>query len=137
MRPVPVLLSLALTGGLACSSLPTDATRSPDNAGFFLSDAEANAFAQALQDVRVRVLPTLTGINGSASLDPLIAELNEAIGGRDPAALRSVLARTHSALAKLDRADDAALGVASELDALRLVLDQAGPLAGQGDSARR
>jgi hypothetical protein len=137
MRPGPILLSLALTGGLACGSLPTDATRSPDDAGFVLSDADANAFAQALQDVRMRVLPTLTGVSGSASLDPLVAELSEAIGGRDQAALRSVLARTHSALARLDRTDDAAIGVASELDALRLVLDQAGPLAGQGDSVRR
>jgi hypothetical protein len=137
MRPRPILLSLALTGGLACGSLPTEATRRTDDAGFVLSDGEANAFSEALQDVRVRVLPTLTDINGSASLDPLIAELSEAIGSRDQAALQSVLARTHAALAKLDRTVDAAMGVASELDALRLVLDQAGPLAGQGDSVRR
>jgi hypothetical protein len=129
MRPGPVLLSIALCGGLACDSLSTEARQRPEVARFILSEGDAKAFAEALQDVRMRVLPTLADIEGSSSLYPLMAELSDAIAGRDQSALRSVLARTQSAITALDRGDTAVGGAASELDVLRLILDQAHPLA--------
>ena len=135
MRRAPLLLSLAICGGLACDSptgvAPESATR------FSLPDATARAFDDALLDARLRVLPALSEIDASGPLASSMDALRAAIATRDQGALRRALARTESAIGELARGDGPA-AIASDLDAIRLIVEHARPLAyGGGDRAAR
>jgi hypothetical protein len=100
---------------------------------FALSEASAQAFEEALDDVRSRILPALSGLDASHSLAPLLDDFSSALTARDQIALRRVLTRTESIIAQLEQGDAAAAAIGSELDAVRLILEEARPLA-QGET---
>jgi hypothetical protein len=117
---------------LACSdSIPTEIDNQPTPAPFALSENAARAFDQALDDVRGRILPALSAVDTPQSLAQLLDELTAGIASRDRHLLQRALNRTEAALAQLagvEGADDGAASIATELDAIRLILVHARPL---------
>jgi hypothetical protein len=123
------VLAVAVTGAVACSdTLPTQGLDAKF-VSFTLSEDSARAFREALNDVRERILPTLSPDDASSPLSPPLVELTAAIDARDLRALERALACADAAIAKLDRGDDASAAIGSELDAVRLILEHARPLA--------
>ena len=115
---------------LACSdSLPTEADSESKPLPFALSEDAALAFDQALDDVRGRILPALNTVDTPQSLSSLLDELTAGIAARDPHLLQRALNRTEAALVQLEGAQDGAAAIATELDAIRLILVHARPLA--------
>ena len=114
----------AASGTAACGdALPTQTPA----ASFALSDGSAQAFRDALTDVQRRILPTLSGTSRSP-LAPALEELTSAIEARDQAGLRRAIDRAESALARLEARVGAETVIDPELDAVRLILDEARPL---------
>ena len=112
---------------LGCSDSPTEPAHQPEVVRFTLSDVEAAALASALDDVGSRILPSFPA-DPSLALAWLIGEVSAAIDARDAVALRAALKRTEAVLTALT-ANDLDSALAPELDAVRLILDQARPLA--------
>ena len=136
MRRTSVLLAVAICGGIACES-PTAIADKSVVERFALNETAARAFDDALRDVRLRVLPGLSGVDAENALAPSIDALASAIEARDEGALRAAMARTERAISQLGRDGDAE-AIASDLDALRLILEHARPLAdGSSSSALR
>jgi hypothetical protein len=134
MRRASLLLSLAIgAGGLACDS-PTAVGREGELTRFALSEESARSFDGALRDVRQRVLPVLSDMDASSDLAPLLDVLAHAISMRDQRALVEAIARVDDVIRGLERGADADI-VASDLDALRLILDHARPLAADANAA--
>jgi hypothetical protein len=125
-----LILALTSLGSAGCSdALPTESRREQAAQVFTLSESAAKSFAAALADVHDRVLPTLTAVDAPTSLTPMLDDLSASIHTRDARALRLSIDRINIALADFQPTDEAAAGVASELDAIRLVLEQARLLA--------
>jgi hypothetical protein len=127
-RPRLALL-LCTTLTIACSDgLPTEAVQPSEPVRFALSETEAQAFAAAFDDVGERILPALVTADESR-LAALLAELTSTIATRDQLALQRALQRMTFTLDDVTRDDETKAAFGSDLDALRLILEQARPLA--------
>jgi hypothetical protein len=125
-----LILALTSLGSAGCSdALPTESRREQAAEVFVLSETAAKSFAAALADVHDRVLPALTAVDAPPSLVPMLDDLTASILTRDARTLRLTIDRINIALAGFQPTDEAAAGVASELDAIRLILEQARLLA--------
>jgi hypothetical protein len=117
---------------LACSdAMPTETDNQPTPVPFALSEHAVRAFDQALDDVRGRILPALGAVDTPQSLASLLDELTAGIAARDRNLLQRALNRTEAALVQIagvEGADDGAASIATELDAIRLILVHARPL---------
>jgi hypothetical protein len=128
LRLPGAFVALAAVSAPGCSdSLPSEVEKTQEIVRFALSDADAMAFTIALDDVRGRILPGMSETESMDALASLVGELTVAIGTRDRMALRNALARTESALSRLNAVEDSP--ITPELDAVHLILDQARPLA--------
>ena len=126
MRRGNLILSVAVCGTIACET-PTEPDRESIEPPIALSEVGAIGFDEALRDVSVRVLPALHAADPSASLASATDALIAAIASRDRRALRHAIQRADAAILSLERSDSAG-SLASDLDAMRLILWQAAPL---------
>src|SRR5437868_3480971 len=82
MRRTSVLLSAANCAGIACDS-PAAIGNNAVVERFALNESAARAFDGALHDVRLRVLPGLSGVDAENALVPSIDALASVIEARD------------------------------------------------------
>jgi hypothetical protein len=125
-RRFPILLAVAATvSSGACREAPTapEATigRAPQPPA--LTSESAAAFAAALEDGRLRIMPGLGDTPVVERLRYALDALSGALDGRDGRALDEALRRTRAAVDALDdRGVEAAAAMAPDLDAVRLIL---------------
>ena len=126
-----LILALTTVGSAGCSdALPTESRKEQAPEVLTLSETAAKSFAAALNDVHDRILPALTAVDAPPSLAPMLDDLTASIHTRDARALRLTIDRINVALAGFQTTDAAAAGVASDVDAIRLILEHARLLDG-------
>jgi hypothetical protein len=129
---------LLAAGALACGDRsPTESRPETVTVRFALSTESAQAFDLAIDDVRERVLPALTAAAAPELMAGLLDEMSSSIAARDQHALRRVLTRVERTLAGLAVDDETAAAIDVELDAIRLILEEARPLATGAPAAAR
>jgi hypothetical protein len=115
---------------LACAdAVPTESRPDPLSLRFALNAAAAKSFDVAIDDVRDRILPALSSADAATALAPILDDLTSSINTRDAYALRSAVARGDQFLAHLRRDDATTAAIGMELDAVRLILEDARLLA--------
>jgi hypothetical protein len=121
MRSLGVLsITLTLSLVIGCDAMaPVDApeeTRSPG--------VESAALQLALEDVLVRILPSLGDAATRGSLETQVAELVSALAAGDTGRLSRALLATHEALELLAGSPEVGEEHGADLSAIQLVLEQ-------------
>ena len=125
------LALLGAVGVVACGeSHPTAPSAAPSPpATFTLTATDSAAFLSAVEDIRLRIVPTLGETERAAALRNALARVGDAVATRDRTTLMSALAMSERALAELAHASAEQTGESADLDAVRLVLLQANELS--------
>lgn len=101
-----------------------------------LNAADSAAFQSAVEDITLRIAPTLGDAEGATALRAALERVGDAVATRDRSALLSAVAITERALTALVNASDEDTGESADLDAVRLVLLQASVLSTPASTAR-
>jgi hypothetical protein len=123
---------------VACGeSHPTAPSAAPfPPATFTLTATDSAAFLSAVEDIRLRIVPTLGETERADALRNALERVGDAVATRDRAALVSAVAMSECALAALANASDEDAGESADLGAVRLVLLQANALSTPANVAR-
>jgi len=129
--PVRYLTLLGAAGVVACGeNHPTaPGTTEPPASTLSLSARDSAAFQSAVEDIRLRIVPSLDDSEGANALRAALARVGDAVATRDGSALESAVAMSERALAALAHGSDIDAGESADLDAVRLVLLQANALS--------
>jgi len=129
--PRRYLTLLGAAGVVACGENHPSAPLStqPDSVSFSLTAADSAAFLSAVEDIQLRIVPTLGASDGATTLHSALARVGAAVATRDRSALESAVTMSEHALASLAQASDDDVGESADLDAVRLVLLQARALS--------
>ena len=129
--PLRYLTLLGAAGVVACGDNHPTAPHAlpPDPVAFSLTAKDSAAFLSAVQDIQLRIVPTLAESDDASTLRTALTRVGDAVATRDRAALESAVAMSEHALASLAQASDADVGESADLDAVRLVLIQAKALS--------
>ncbi|HEX5970687.1 MAG TPA: hypothetical protein VFY85_02105 [Gemmatimonadaceae bacterium] len=132
------LALLGAAGVVACGeSHPTAPSAAPSSpATFTLSATDSAAFLSAVEDIRLRIVPTLGETERTGALRNALERVGDAVATRDRSALMSAVATSEQALAALAHASNEDTGESADLDAVRLVLLQANALTTPASIAR-
>lgn len=124
------LALLGAAGVVACGeNHPAAPHASPPPASLALTAADSAAFQSAVEDLQLRIVPTLGESERAVALRSALDRVGDAAARRDDAALMSAVAMSEHALAALVGTTDEDSPESADLDAVRLVLLQANALA--------
>ena len=121
--PVRYLTLLGAAGAVACGDSHPMAPVAP----LALTARESTALLNAVDDIRTRIEPTLGTSPNVVALHTALVRMSAAVVVGDRASVERAVQESESALTALE-AQPSGAGAAQDLDAVRLVVAQAGSL---------
>ena len=138
LRHLVLLGAVGAVGVVACGeNHPTAPSATPSiPATFALTANDSAAFLSAVEDIDLRILPTLGESERAVALRGALERVGDAVARRDESALMNAVAMGERALAGLGSTSDESAAHAADLDAVRLVLLEASAFPAPRSSGR-